>query len=241
MTNAEVLPKDPKIAAELARIRPMLAIEEDWHKNAPRFPDIASIFAASENGELVPVLDDGNVRPIRWFESKNPPVGSYALLTPGAHLGLTTLGRLARNLLDERKVYVPEVRFSVTSMTRTERYQRKLVTHPEKLASPTSTHPTGNTFDIDRTGVYTVEDNSVEPSIDPRRHPGRHYTRPYDARVTRALHTAAVLMHTEGIVNLVPEKMGTPWACLHISVSPHIQDILRDATLHTLVKEAVPA
>ncbi len=232
-------PSEPEsiqsVPEELASLRPFLEIEEEWHADSQRFPDVASVLSAG----LTPVFDDGNVRPIWRFTSETPPIGSYPLLTPNAFVGLTIFGRVARAIMVQQGIGHEDVRFAVTSMTRTERYQADLVRDPDQLASPTSTHPTGNAWDIDSSGVYRMEGGVAKPVIDPRRYPGRSYIEAYDGRITKAAYGAAILLHNAGIINLVPERTGTPHSCLHMSVSPRIAYVLGRGGLHPHIVSAL--
>ncbi|MCA9327393.1 hypothetical protein KDA14_02585 [Candidatus Saccharibacteria bacterium] len=226
--------KSPGVAEELARLRPLLQVEERWHASAVRYADVRQIKQALGTGELVPIYDNGNSHPLRRYRLFSPPEGTYSVLTPQGHKGLELFGSVARTVMREVGIR-DRVRFSVTSMTRTLGYQQKLVEDPETLASPTSTHPTGNTVDIDGSAYYEMVGGVPLPVMHPGRYPSRLYPEQYDPRISSIAESVANVLSAEGLINLVPERVGTPRACLHMSAAP---DILERAEHYSVLQLA---
>lgn len=232
--------KSPGVAEELALLRPLLKVEERWHETATQYRDEGHVLDALVKFELDPVYDDGNTRPIRRFDSHGRTPGTYALLTPQARTGLQLFGKVTRAVMRESGVGHSRVRFAVTSMTRTMRYQQTLVEDPDILASPTSTHRTGNTWDIDAAAYYTMINGSPLPVMDPGRYPGRSYPEPYDPRISKIAESVAGVLSAEGLINLVPERSGTPRACLHMSAAPDILEKAEHLSVSRLAGRTTP-
>lgn len=240
MSTSVGLEKSPGVAAELALLRPLLGVEERWHESVPQYTDVEDVLDAIVRFNLEPVVDDGNTRPIRRFGSSTPPVGTYALLSPQASVGLQLFGKVTRAVMRESGVGHDRVRYAVTSMLRTTRYQEKLVEDPEILASPTSTHPTGHTWDVDASGYYVMRGGVAEPVMHPDRYHGKLYLEPYDPRISKIAESVASVLSAEGLINLVPERVGSSRACLHMSAAPDILEKAEHLSVSRLAGRTTP-
>jgi hypothetical protein len=98
------------------------------------------------------------------MERHKPP-----FLLPTARVALAVVGRLWREELLDLGIVSPELRLSVTSLTRTEDMQQALVASGA-VAAPGSTHCVGATFDVDASGYYRVDlETGIVPVVSPLR------------------------------------------------------------------------
>lgn len=216
-----------------------LARERSWYKDTPRFMTDDDIEAAFLLGDLNEVTNTDDIQLIGRFHGEarreNKPY-----LTPRAAQMLETFAGLWRvKLWQDFHIQTVETRLSVTSMVRSQARQNALVADSRKLASPDSTHCTGNAVDIDVSGYYSVwNDGLVEIHSHPDRSQVqtleiskklatrfgdsglRKHARVYDHRITEAAIEVAEKLHADGDINLVHEFAGTPNATLHMAVNP---------------------
>lgn len=203
--------------------------ERDWYGDEPRYGTNEEIENAWLHGDLVKVGATDDLQPIGRFYRESDLYLPY--LTPGAHRMVTDFGAMWRVVLWNDGLQEPPNRLSVTSMTRSQLYQNGLIARGA-LASPDSTHCTGNAVDIDVAGYYRIDPNG-RPL--PHGHPDRQVKHRqisekigrasaelghYDARITEAAIHVADLMHHAGIINRILEFPNTPNACLHLAASP---------------------
>lgn len=220
-----------------------LAREREWYKDSPRFQTLDDVQDAVSNGVLVTLEPDENIRLVgRFFSSEF--VGHQPHATPRAAVMARELGVLWRKQLEsEYGIVDPSLYLSLTSATRFQRYQDQIVAEG-KLASPDSTHCTGNALDFDVSALYQLIDGKFVSISDARRHKGQrmiqeHIRRQaggqgvqteigqgYDERYTHAAILAARLMHQSGEINLIEEFSGTENACLHMAVNPEAHETL---------------
>lgn len=216
-----------------------LAQEREWYKDAPRFMTDGDIEAAFLLGDLVEVKNTDDIQLIGRFHGEGR-AENKPYLTPRAAQMLETFTNLWRvKLWEDYHLQTGETRLSVTSMVRSQARQDALVADARKLASPDSTHCTGNAVDIDVSGYYSVWNGGF---IEVHSHPGRQKSditevskglaarygdtgsrkqaEVYDYRITEAAIEVAQQMHEAGDINLVHEFAGTPNACLHMAVNP---------------------
>lgn len=239
----------PSIAApsdrELENLDSALERERAWYSESPRFKDERDLTAAIASGDLVQVHQSPHSRPVARFYKGGVP-GFDPFLSERAWRLLHDFtdrwyDRLIDLQEDQRPVIIDlaSVRLAVTSMVRHQEYQNALVAGG-RLASPDSTHCTGNAFDIDASGYYLVESNGRAVScVDERRRAAStrigellanslgampETLSPRDSQyfpgVTQAAIDVAKSFHAEGAINLVEEFAGTENACLHIAVNP---------------------
>lgn len=214
--------------------------EREWYSNTSRLQNKSDIALAILRRELVRVEDTDDIYKVGRFRSQPSIEGYTPYLTPRATRMLTDFGNIWRTILwQDFQVQTSFERLAVTSMVRTQRYQDRLVADPAKLASPDSTHCTGNAVDIDVSAYYRFD---AEGNIWSHAHPGRKAGQIaigqqletslgkletptlradwYDPTITDAAVMAAERMHAAGSINLVKEFTDTPNACLHMAVNP---------------------
>lgn len=195
---------------------------------------------ALSSERLVPVRPTANYRPATRFLNPALAEAYPPYLRPATVAALDDLAGLWRTIADGLGVS-PDVRLSVSSMSRTEEYQEGLV-RAGKLAVIGSSHTAGFAVDIDRSGYYVENDEGVR-SVTLR--PVEYHLavggllhdlagsngfagavslagqdEGFDMRVPFALEQAADLMAGAGYINPVYEFSGTPNACLHVGVRP---------------------
>ena len=222
---------------EYAEMDIALHREREWYKDSPRYLVKKDIKRAISNNELVQLSESEDLKPIARFNTSIEGFTPY--LTPNALRAAKAFGSLWRFMMKEQfGINDPVLKLAVTSMVRTQKYQDKLVASG-RFASPDSIHCTGNAFDIDVSGYYSLVDNDTAIShVDPRRKAAgqriggliaqslgetfntESHSGAYDKRVTEsALWTADVLFE-EYEINRVHEFKDSPNACLHIAVNP---------------------
>ncbi len=224
---------------DFAELDRQLSLERGWYADAPRFQTRQDIHDAVRSGELVQLHRSFDVLPIGRFGLGIDGFDPY--LTPNAWGAVHDLGGRWRAELEANYglMLTSNARLAITSMTRSLEYQARLV-DGGRLASPDSTHCTGNAFDVDASGYYVVGLNGggVESRVDPRRHAARQAiadelkskhgssdnealkSEEYDHFIVESLIAAARKMRDEGAINLIEEFSGTENACLHIAVNP---------------------
>ncbi len=222
---------------ERAGIEAKLAREREWYGAASRLHDTSDLDEAIANGGLVEIDHGDDYRLIARFESGIE--GFWRFATPKAvRMANEFMSRWRVVLREDFRVQTTEEVLALTSAVRTQQYQDRIV-DAGRLASPDSTHCTGNALDFDASGYYRIDERgNVVSHTHPDRRKGqiaiaqelakRHGgpTEPtfiddrYDPRFTDAAILAAESMHRDEIINLVPENMGTANACLHMAVNP---------------------
>ncbi len=211
--------------------------EREWYKDSPRYLVKKDIKRAIRNNELVHLRESEDLKPIARFNTSMDGFTPY--LTPEALRAAKAFGYLWRVIMEEQYGIVdPALKLAVTSMVRTQKYQDKLVASG-RFASPDSTHCTGNAFDIDVSGYYSLVDNDTAIShVDPRRKAAgqrigsliaqslgetfnaESHGGSYDKRVTESAIWTAEVLFEEYEINRVHEFKDSPNACLHIAVNP---------------------
>jgi hypothetical protein len=222
---------------EYAEMDHALYRERQWYQDAQRIENDQHMKGAIKRGELVRVGDMKDIKPIARFQSSIEGFSPY--LTAHALRAVKAFGGLWRIMLErESRIVDPSLRLALTSMVRTQEYQNTLVTSG-RFASPDSTHCTGNAFDIDVSGYYSIEPNNhVISHVDPRRRKASKkigsliaekmghtfidniQCESYDPRITQAALRAAEIMYEEDSINMIHEFKDSPNACLHIAVNP---------------------
>jgi hypothetical protein len=217
-----------------------LALERSWYESAYRYPTNWDILRDAEAGKLTKVVGDENIKPPMRFLNHDLHHVYPPYLLPYAAETLQILGRLWREEANTLGVH-PDIRLSVTSLTRSEAYQKELVAKG-KLAVLDSTHLTGATFDLDLGGYRIVNFFEGRDAVVSLREPARQETiaaafktdygaasadapirlgpEMFDHAVPQALMAAATILYEGGLINMVPEMVDTPNCALHISVAP---------------------
>jgi hypothetical protein len=201
-----------------------LARELEWNRDTPHYQTDDEIHAAVAAGTLTEFINSPDLARVKRYIKDG--WGFTPFLSASAHQAADLFAMEWRETLEQRfGLIVPEVRLAITSMVRAQDYQEALV-ESGRLAWPESTHPTGNTFDVDNSGYYVVgDDGDLWSAIDPHRKTTvTKRFEGYDPRITQAAFHAAQVLHSLGIINLVPEFMGTPNAGLHISARPDLAE-----------------
>ena len=222
---------------EYAEMDRALYRERQWYQDAPRFETKKQIKTAIKKRNLVFLNETKDLKPIARFNASMDGYTPY--LTPHALRAAKAFGGLWRIILErEYKIVDQDLRLAVTSMVRTQKYQDTLVASG-RFASPDSTHCTGNAFDIDVSGYYSIASKDQAIShVDPRRRAAskkighliaeqmgqsfdaKTQSKEYDPRITQAALLAAEVMYEEDSINMIHEFKSTPNACLHIAVNP---------------------
>jgi uncharacterized protein YcbK (DUF882 family) len=222
---------------ELAVMDRALYRERQWYQDAARFQTKKDIKSAIKKRELILVEASKDLKPIARFNASLDGYTPY--LTRNAYRASKAFGSLWRMVLArEYNIKDPSLRLAITSMVRTQKYQNILVENG-RFAAADSTHCTGNAFDVDISGYYSIQSkNQAISHVDPRRRaasakigqliaqkvgePLLHQAQSdhYDHRITEAALLAAEVLHEEEAINLIHEFKDTPNACLHIAVSP---------------------
>ena len=211
--------------------------EREWYKDSPRYLVKKDIKRAIRNNELAHLSESEDLKPIARFNTSMD--GFIPYLSPNALRVAKAFGCLWRVIMEEQYgIADPALKLAVTSMVRTQKYQDKLVAGG-RFASPDSTHCTGNAFDIDVSGYYSLIDNDTAIShVDPRRKAAgqrigsliaqslgetfnaESHSGLYDKRVTESALWTAEVLYEEYDINRVHEFKDSPNACLHIAVNP---------------------
>lgn len=239
---------------ERAGLDASLTRERTWYANAPRFQTDADIKEAVERGELVLVNNTDDFLLTARFKSGAEGFSPY--LTPRAKRMTEDFSHYWRVLLWQDYQIQPPVDFlAATSMVRSQVYQDKIVSGG-RLASPDSTHCTGNAIDFDSSGYYRLGPNGeIWSHTHPGRRAGQLAVRAelekrfgvmpdapqiagwYNPQINEAAERVAQAMHDEGLINLVKEFSGTPNATLHLAVSPDYPTELPTTFVDRLLKE----
>lgn len=219
----------------------LTARERGWYGNYPRFATNKDILQASRDGKLQHVGADDNILLVGKMRNPELFASFPPYLLPHSVVALKAIGKLWRSELKLAGVDEPNVRLSVTSLTRSEQVQQQLFADPTKLASPDSFHCVGADFDIDASGYYYLTENGPAPVVDPRRDtevmrkngeiladrvslgyvpPTANV--PYDPQITNMLVAVTNSLHEAGIINRIVEYQdnATGNRCVHISPSP---------------------
>jgi hypothetical protein len=222
---------------EYAEMDIALQREREWYKDSPRYLVKKDIKRAISNHELVQLSESEDLKPIARFNTSIEGFTPY--LTPNALRVAKAFGCLWRVIMEEQYgIADPALKLAVTSMVRTQKYQDKLV-GSGRFASADSIHCTGNAFDIDVSGYYSLVDNDTAIShVDPRRKAAgqrigsfiaqslgetfnaESHDGSYDKRVTESALWTAEVLFKEYEINRVHEFKDSPNACLHIAVNP---------------------
>ncbi|MCA9333059.1 hypothetical protein KDA00_04275 [Candidatus Saccharibacteria bacterium] len=218
-------------ADDIVSLDRKLQRERGWYTGLPRFSTNQEIEEAILEGTLVEVTTTADLHPIQRFRDRRevfiPAVSRNALKMR------SDFSKLWRYVLGQSGIFRSDIRLAETSFVRSEAYQAELLDRG-KLASPDSTHCTGNAIDIDNSGYYRMTAEGFISVGDPRRQTqqketlqkfgeqmdGHEYSYDYDPRIMDAAYAAADLLHREGVINLVCEFSGTPNATLHMAASP---------------------
>lgn len=145
---------------ELERISREHKIERDWYSDIPSFANNAAIAATAKKGVLVKITETSDYLPI--MRLRNPKLhDEYPPYLTKASAGL--LGQITtewrKRMLAEG--FDQNVRLAITSLTRSQEYQNKIVA-AGKMALSDGPHLRGEAFDIDGCGYY-VGDKPVNP------------------------------------------------------------------------------
>jgi hypothetical protein len=223
---------------ELEGLDQQLVRERAWYADARRYRTNRGIHRAVRRGALVEVRDSDDLQLIDRF--KREPQTYVPYLTPNALRMAHDFGNLWRMTLWQSGIQDGLDRLAVTSMVRSKKYQRHIVSSGS-LAVPDSTHCTGNAVDFDMAGYYRMnQDGRIVAHGHPARQ-ARHrrvsllINRPvaelgyYDPRVTDAALRVATLMHDAGVINRIHEFPSTPNACLHLAAAPDYPDNIHEA------------
>ncbi len=232
---------DPQAVQEdLCGIDDLLALERSWYQGAPRYSTNRDVLRAAAAGELERIGTDENLKPALRFRNERLEHIYPPYLKPYAAATLKNLGILWRVLGDEAGIH-PGIRLSVTSLTRSAAYQGRLVAEG-KLAVLDSTHTAGATFDLDLSGYYLHDFYMGRDAVVSKREPTTHeniataFRKDYgveaasvpirlgpewfDQNVPDTLLAAAELMYGWGLINMVPEMVGSDNSALHIAAAP---------------------
>ncbi len=213
----------------LTQLDHQLQRERAWYMGAHRYNTNQEIDQAYLHGDLVKVHATDDLQPTGRFTNDADLYLPY--LAPNAHRMLTDFGNLWRVTLWNSGIQDPSYRLAVTSMVRSQLYQDGLV-RSTTLASPDSTHCTGNAVDIDAAGFYRRDyaGQVIAHGHSGRRENHRKISQKinrtpvelghYDARITDAAIYIADLLHTAGLINRIHEFPDTPNACLHLAAVP---------------------
>lgn len=148
---------DPMRVRDFSILDDALAREREWYQDSPRYQTTDEILDAVASKDLVVVYDNSDHRKIvRFGEEKFE--GHQPYVSFPAWVALHDIDDLWRGVEVEAEVgNWPRQRIAITSLTRSAEYQNQLVEEGSVLASPDSTHCTGNAIDIDLSGYYNRE------------------------------------------------------------------------------------
>lgn len=222
---------------ELASMNAQLVRERAWYAGATRFQDQSDIWRAVQDGDLVRIESNENhhlIRRLRLPDGERPE-GLDPFLTPNASILLNLYGSMWRERLESLGIEDPQLRLALSSLVRSQRYQDSIVAKG-RLASPDSTHCTGNTWDFDGCAYTRIDPETgralsiVSPAGLAVRQAaivkmyGKESTdmtsEGYDEKVVLASYDVAHALQDRGAINLVSEFPGTHSAVLHIAGTP---------------------
>ncbi|MEX0748760.1 MAG: DUF5715 family protein [Candidatus Saccharimonadales bacterium] len=216
-------------AAELERVQNAIRQELEWMSGFEPYNNNEDIDRAVADGELVPVTEDDNLRPVMRY--RNPElIRDYPpYLRQKPYQLLQIIGQRWRDLMRERGLS-EDIKLAVSMLTCTKEYQQKLI-QGGKLAVDKGPHSCGFAFDIDGCGYY-LGDTPINPRPDKqsaytqafasagsRVVPFGSYEQ-YDRQVHLLLDQVLDSLASEGLIHFILEYPDSNNSSYHICTNP---------------------
>ncbi len=227
---------DKDMELEMARVYSGTAIERIWFQDHIPFEDDELILKAAESGELVRVQPTIGVLPIQRLVDYTPeridPSHEFhyspPFLRPEAEQVLRFIGFAWNKIqIDDRQE--PLIFLPVTSLVRSDEYQRGLTKRTERKVAidntgdngDRSSHEFGCAFDIDATGLYRYDPVQGHVQfVNPREKDFNE-----DAELVTCsredLRGVLEYLKDKNVINFVEELPGTKEWVFHICINPN--------------------
>ncbi len=185
--------------------------EKNWWVNSPAYENLNQIISDINNGNLVEINSDENLKLIMRLESDEFTEWQPYLPKETALL-LKKVGQRWREKM--RAENLPEeIKLAITNLLISREYQKDLISRG-KLALEGSSHSKGQSFDIDGCGYY-LNNKSVNP-----RQTG-NYDKIYIKRVHKILKEVLEELKNENALNFIQEFPNSNNQSFHATRNPN--------------------